>query len=96
MEFNLPDAHDCYTDIAEAMGVCEKSFSKEQAAQAAVKAVFAFTKKIGHPQKLSEAGVKEEHIKKAADLSMSDGSIINNPRFVVDAGEVLEIYRKAL
>jgi len=96
MDYNLPDAYDYYADVAQAMNVCEKGFSPEQAARAAVKAVFALTKKIGHPQKLSECGVKEEHIIRAAELSMSDGSIINNARFVTGADEVLEIFQKAL
>jgi alcohol dehydrogenase class IV len=96
MEFNLSDAEDYYAEIAQAMGVCEPGSTTEQAAAAAVKAVFDFTKKIGHPQKLSEFGVTEENIIKAADMSMSDGSIVNNPRLVMDSGEVLEIYKKAL
>jgi lactaldehyde reductase len=96
MEFNLPDAEDCYAEIAPAMGVYEKGITTRQAAEAAVKAVFDFTKKIGHPQKLSEFGVTEENIIKAADMSMSDGSIVNNARLVADSGEVLEIYKKAL
>jgi len=96
MVFNLSDAQDVYAEIALALGVMEKGSTTEEAAQAAVAAVFAFTQKIGHPQKLSEFGVKEADIIKAAELSMSDGSIINNVRFVADASEVLEIYRKAL
>ena len=96
MEFNLPDAQDYYAEIAQAMGVFEKGSTTQQAAKAAVKAIFDFTKRIGHPQKLSEFGVKEENIIKAADLSMSDGSIVNNVRLVADSSEVLAIYRKAL
>ena len=96
MEFNLPDAQDQYAEIAQAMNVYEKGSTTKQAAEAAVKAVFDLTKKIGHPQKLSEFGVKEENIIKAADLSMSDGSIVNNARLVADSSEVLEIYKKAL
>jgi aldehyde dehydrogenase (NAD+) len=96
MEFNLPDAEDYYAEIAPAMGVYEKGSTTKQAAEAAVKAVFDFTKKIGHPQKLSEFGVKEEDIIKAADMSMSDGTIVCNVRFVADSSEVLEIYKKAL
>jgi len=96
MEFNLPDAQDYYVEIAQAMGVFEKGSTTQQAAKAAIKAVFDFTKEIDHPQKLSEFGVKEENIIKAADLSMSDGSIVNNARFVADSSEVLAIYRKAL
>jgi len=96
MEFNLPDAQDYYSEIAQAMGVYEKGSTTKQAAEAAVKAVFDFTKKIGHPQKLSEFGVTEENIIKAADMSMSDGAIVSNPRFVADSSEVLAIYRRAL
>ena len=96
MEFNLPDAEDYYAEIAPAMGVYEKGSTTKQAAEAAVKAVFDFTKKIGHPQKLSEFGVTEEHIIKAADMSMSDGAIVNNARLITDSSEVLEIYKKAL
>lgn len=96
MEFNLPDAGDYYSEIAGALGVYEKEFSKDDAAQAAVRAVFSFTKQIRHPQKLSEVGVNEEHLLKAAELSMSDGSIINNIRSVINAEEVLSIFRKAL
>lgn len=96
MEFNLPDAQDYYAEIAQAMNVYEKGSTTKLAAKAAVNAVFDLTKKIGHPQKLSEFGVTEEDIIKAADMSMSDGSIVNNPRYVADSGEVLAIYRKAL
>ena len=96
MEFNLPDAEDYYAEIAQAMGVYEKGSTTKQAAEAAVKAVFDFSKKIGHPQKLSEFGVTEENIIKAADMSMSDGAIVCNVRLVADSSEVLEIYKKAL
>jgi aldehyde dehydrogenase (NAD+) len=96
MAYNLSDAQEFYAEIAKVLGVTEKGSTTGQAAQAAVENVFAFTQKIGHPQKLSEFGVKEKDIAKAAELSMSDGSIINNIRFVAGANEVLEIYRKAL
>jgi alcohol dehydrogenase class IV len=96
MKFNLPDAQDYYAEIAQAMGVFKQGSSTKQAAEAAVKAFFDFTKIIGHPQKLSEFGVTEENIIKAADMSMSDGSIVNNPRYVADSSEILAIYKKAL
>jgi len=69
--------------------------SIQESAESAVHAVFEFTKKIGHPQKLSAVGVTEEHIGKAAELSMADGSIVNNVRFITGSGEVLGIYKKA-
>ncbi len=95
MEYNLPDAQDCYAEIAMAMGLYEKGLSIQESAESAVHAVFEFTKKIGHPQKLSAVGVTEEHIGKAAELSMADGSIVNNVRFITGSGEVLGIYKKA-
>jgi alcohol dehydrogenase class IV len=53
-----------------------------------------FTLRIGHPQRFSEMGVSEQDIVKAADLSLSDGSIVNNPRIVMDSSEVLDIFQK--
>jgi alcohol dehydrogenase class IV len=67
-----------------------------EAARAAITAMRVFTKKIGLPQKLSEMKVKEDDIVKAAELSLGDGAIVNNPRLVLDASEMLEIYKKVL
>ena len=40
--------------------------------------------------------VNQAHIIKAAELSLSDGAIVSNPRLVLDASEVLEIYKIVL
>ena len=40
--------------------------------------------------------VKEDDIVKAAEMSLGDGAILNNPRLVLEASEMLEIYRKVL
>jgi len=96
MEFNLESCPDAYAMVAEAFGIREKGMDDMDAAKAAIEAMRDFTKKIGHPQKLSEMKVKEEDIVKASDLSLGDGAIVNNPRLVLDASEVLEIYKKAL
>jgi aldehyde dehydrogenase (NAD+) len=100
MDFNIgdgePEAIAIYALIAQALGVSQRDDEPKRAAMAAVKEIFDFLKKIGHPRKLSEFGVKEEDIIKAADLSMADGAIVNNLRCVLGSDEVLEIYRKAL
>ncbi|HOJ13799.1 MAG TPA: iron-containing alcohol dehydrogenase [Deltaproteobacteria bacterium] len=96
MEFNLETCPESYALVAEAFGVREKGMDDMEAARAAIDAVKEFTKKIGHPQRLSEMNVTEDDIVKAADLSLGDGAIVNNPRVVLDASEVLEIYRKVL
>jgi alcohol dehydrogenase class IV len=82
--------------VAEAFGIRDKGMDDLDAAKAAIAAMREFTRKIGHPQRLSEFKVKEEDISKAAELSLSDGAIINNPRLVLDASEVLEIFQKVL
>jgi alcohol dehydrogenase class IV len=94
MEFNLEEAAEGYAMVAEAMGVSEKGMDDLDAAHAAIRAIREFTRKIGHPQKFSEMGVKQQDIEKAADMSLSDGSIVNNPRIVMDSSEVVDIFQK--
>ena len=96
MEFNLESCPDAYAMVAEAFGVRDKGMDEMDAAKAAIAAIREFTKKISHPQRLSECKVKQADIIKAAELSLSDGAIVSNPRLVLDASEVLEIYKKVL
>lgn len=96
MEFNIESCPEAYAMVAEAFGIREKGMDDMEAAQAAISATREFTKKIGHPQRLSEMKVTEDDIAKAAELSLGDGAIVNNPRLVLDSSEMLEIYRKVL
>jgi len=96
MEFNLESCPEAYALVAEAFGIRDKGMDDLDAAKAAIAAMREFTRKIGHPQRLSEFTVKEDDIRKAAELSLSDGAIINNPRLVLDASEMLEIFQKVL
>jgi len=95
MAFNLDDAAESYALVAEALGVRERGADDRTAAEAAIAEIRAFLKRIGHPERLSEVGVKEADLPKAAALCLSDGAIVNNPRFVLDADEVLAVYRTA-
>ncbi|MGO9148056.1 MAG: iron-containing alcohol dehydrogenase [Desulfomonilia bacterium] len=96
MEFNLESCPDAYTMVAEAFGIREKGMDDMDSAKAAITAMREFTKKIGHPQRLSEFKVTEADIAKAAELSLGDGTIIQNPRLVLDVSEMLGIYKKVL
>ena len=100
MDYNIgdgePEAVAIYAAIAQALGVSKRDDEPGSAARAAVQEIFDLLRKIGHPLKLSELGVKEEDIIKAADLSIADGAIVNNIRYVTGKDEVLEIYRRAL
>ena len=96
MDYNLEEAAGAYAMVAEAFGVREPAMDDMEAAKASIVAMRSFSKKIGHPQKLSEMKVTPSDIEKAADMSLSDGSIINNPRMVFEVSEVLDIFNKVL
>jgi len=96
MEYNLPEAAESYALAAEALGVREKGMDEMEAARAAVSAVREFTLRIRHPQRLSAVGVHTDQLARAAELSVSDGAIIWNPRPVPDASDVLDLLQKAL
>jgi len=95
MLFNRDDAAEGYAMAAEALGVREKNMDDRGAAEAAASEMGSFLRRIGHPLRLSERGVKEEDLVKAAALSLSDGAIVNNPRMVLDEKEILAVYRAA-
>lgn len=95
MLFNLDEAFESYAMVAEAFGVREKGSDERNAAKEAIRALKDFTRKIGHPQRLSEMGVQESDLEKAAELSMSDGAIVNNPRAITDASGVLDVFKMA-
>ena len=95
MLFNLEDCADRYALVAQAMGLDTGKLADEDAARAAADAIWKLTRQIGLPQRLREAGVPEEGLADAAELSLSDGSIVYNPRPVFEAEEVLALYREA-
>ncbi len=95
MHFNLDECADRYAMVAEAMGLGTWNLPELEAGKKAADAVWQLTKTIGLPQKLREVGVPEDGLATAADLSLSDGAIVYNPRMVMDSDEVLEVYREA-
>ncbi len=95
MVYNMDVAADRYRLVADAMGVLKPGMSDEDAGMAAAEGIWELTKKMGVPQKLSEVGAKEEHLLPASELSLSDGSIVYNPKPVFEAEEVLGVFRKA-
>ncbi|MBW1781962.1 MAG: iron-containing alcohol dehydrogenase [Deltaproteobacteria bacterium] len=95
MRFNANEIPELTADIAEAMGVAIGEMDASAAANAAADKMETFARSVGLNQRLRDLGVTEEQLKACADLSMSDGSIIYNPRMVEDAAQVLEVYLKA-
>ncbi|MDW7730020.1 MAG: iron-containing alcohol dehydrogenase [Bacillota bacterium] len=95
MLFNLEECPDRYAMIAEAMGLDTRGLSELESGRKAAEAVWELTKKIRLPQKLRDVGVPENGLAAATDLSLSDGAIVYNPRMVMDAEEVLAVYKQA-
>ncbi|NDV64373.1 lactaldehyde reductase [Bacteroides sp. 224] len=95
MEFNAPAALDKYVLIAKAMNVYSCDMTKEQAAEAAVKAVKELSIRLGIPQHLSELGIKESDLDKLAESAAADVCTPGNPR-EVNKEIILELYKKVL
>ena len=95
MEFNAPAALDKYVQIAKAMDVYSAGMSREEAAEAAVKAVRELSIRLGIPQHLSELGIKESDLEKLADSAAADVCTPGNPR-EVNKDIILELYKKVL
>ena len=83
------------TDIAVAMGANIAGMNSAEAGQAAVDEMLALSKNIGLSQRLRDLGVEVDTLKECSELSLSDGSIIDNPKIIMDAEEVLAVYEEA-
>jgi len=94
--YNLDACPDRYAQIAEAMGKDVRGMEPLQAAQQAAFAVWELTNTIGMPQTLREVKVEASGLAQCAEDALTDGSIVYNPKPVVDLEDILNIYQKAL
>ena len=95
MEFNAPAALDKYVEIAKAMNVYSSGMTREEAADAAVKAVKELSVRVGIPQHLSELGIKAEDLPRLAKAAYADVCTPGNPREVTEE-IILDLYKKVL
>ncbi len=95
MAYNLAEVPDLLADIAVAMGAARYGDDPQKAGQAAVDGTHALLRNIGLTQILRDLKIDQNRLKECAELSMSDGSIIYNPRMVMAPEEVLDVYMKA-
>lgn len=95
MEFNAPVCLDKYVEIAKAMDAYKEGMTKEEAAQAACKAVRDLAIEVGIPQHLSEIGIKESDIPALAEQAFTDVCTPGNPREVTKE-DIIELYKKVL
>jgi alcohol dehydrogenase class IV len=95
VKYNADACGDIYLSILSAAGVNIEKVSPEEAGEALADWLAEFTKKLGLPQRLREAGVPQEGLNECSEIALSDGAIVYNPKFISDSAEVLKIYQQA-
>lgn len=94
MEFNASVAAGRLADVANAMGLRTGLMTPDEAADAAIQTVRAFSGKAGLPTTLRELGVELGQLADVAVNALGDAYIVTNPRPVGEA-DVLAICQAA-
>jgi alcohol dehydrogenase class IV len=89
MRFNIEGNEDKFKRIAQVLDL------EEFTGEAVVQYLFDLNKRINIPHRLSEIGVKEEHIETLADLAFADFAHPNNPK-PVSREDFKKLYLEAL
>lgn len=89
MRFNITGNEQRFERIARAMQL------KEETGEAVVDRLFELNKSIGLPAKLSDIGVKKEHIEPLSELALADFCHPNNPK-TVSLADFRNLYAEAL
>lgn len=95
MRFNVPAALDKYTDIAKAVGVWRDGMTKEEAADAACKAIEDLSALVGTNKHLTDLGIKESDIAALAEQAIQDVCTPGNPREVTKE-DIVNLYHEIL
>ena len=89
MQFNIAGFEDRFKKIARTLDL------KDENGEAVVKYLFDLNTKVNIPHKLSDIGVKNEHIETLADLAFADFAHPNNPK-PVSRADFKQLYLSAL
>jgi alcohol dehydrogenase class IV len=89
MQFNITGFEDRFQKIARTLEL------KDETGDAVVKYLFDLNTKVNIPHKLSDIGVKNEHVETLADLAFADFAHPNNPKQVSRA-DFKQLYLNAL
>lgn len=89
MKFNIEGFEDKFVRMARTVGL------QDESGQGVVNWLFELNKKLGLPTKLSDAGVKAEHLDALADLAIADFAHPNNPK-PVTREDFRKLYEEAL
>jgi len=95
MKFNKKDCLREYAKVAACFGINTFEMSDEKAADKAIEAVADLIKRIGIPENLSQAGVKEENLEELTAKAFLDGCHQTNPRECTSE-DLMHLFREAL
>jgi alcohol dehydrogenase len=94
IRFNAPETAAVYAEIARTLGLSSSS-SDEQATEALARGITDFSRDAGLPTRYRDVHVPKDDLPAIAELAISDGSIVYNPRVAMDAALVLEVLEAA-
>ncbi len=95
MKFNKAVCIEEYARVAAAFGINTFEITQEEAADMAIQAVADLNRRIGIPEKLSHAGVKEQDLEELTDKAFRDGCHATNPRPCTKE-DLMALFREAL
>jgi alcohol dehydrogenase class IV len=95
LRFNADVAAEAYREAGTAMGVDTNGLSDEAAVDAVAKAIERLVAGVGLPTRYRDVKVPEADLPMIAELALSDGAIVYNPKPVTEAQDVLRVLRAA-
>jgi maleylacetate reductase len=95
MRFNADTTAEQLLPAAEALGIAVNGLSPVQAVEASANRIFDLVRQMNLPQRLREVGVKEADLPALARLGFENRTIQNNPKPILEAGQLERLLREA-
>jgi alcohol dehydrogenase class IV len=95
LRFNADVAAEAYREAGLAMGVETTGMPDEAAVDEVARAIERLVASVGLPTRYRDVGVPEADLPAIAEVSLSDGAIVYNPKPVTEASDVLGVLRAA-
>jgi lactaldehyde reductase len=95
MRFNADTTAAQLLPAAKALGISVDGLSPVQASEATANRIFDLVRQMNLPQRLREVGVKEADLPALARLGFENRTVQNNPKPILEAGQVERLLREA-
>ncbi len=95
LRFNADVSAEAYREGGAAMGVDTRSLDDAAAVDAIAKAISKLVAAVGLPTRYRDVKVPESDLEAIAEMALTDGAIVYNPKPVTDPKEILAVLRAA-